>query len=78
MAFYKEAKDKPRQEKREAAEKRGGFEDEGSKYSRGGRPGEERRSYAGGAPRAGSSFGHGAPRREGGSSFGNGAPRREG
>ena len=38
MAFYKSMEKKTRQEKREAAFARGGFEDEGRAYKKGGRP----------------------------------------
>jgi len=43
MAFYKSMEKKTRQEKREAAFARGGFEDEGRAYKKGGRPDGTRR-----------------------------------
>ena len=64
MAFYQDMQGKTRQEKQRAAEKRGGFEDEGSRYGRGNgdskrsgpRPGQgryEQRPAEGRPPRPG-------------------------
>lgn len=80
MAFYKDMKHKTRQEKRVEAAARGGFEDEGAGYRKGGaqkgtrrplRAGARRRAGAG-RTRAGAAAGPG-PRR-----CGQASPRRTG
>ena len=51
MAFYKDIQSKTRQEKRRQAAARGGFEDEGAGYGKGGRSGAPRGSRAQGQAR---------------------------
>ena len=81
MPFYKKVNDRrSREDKRTDAEKRGGFEDEGSHYGgerpRGNRPSREGGNFAPRPPREGGNFAS-RPPREGGS-FGNRPPREGG